>query len=483
MSIFRNIDQSNQFRKDFRKDFKNKYYKHYNSFPRIKKPLSYVALLVLALILLLIGLILHFLYLFAIISNVYMEIWVFLFATIALLIIDSKYTYKVYKKKVFENSLLAIDLTFEEIWNNQNICFKEKCIEIFKKKYEESVLSGITRIFNKSFTLLLTIIYICVSLLYPEIKNVKSDIVIVLILVVEYFGMYIPTLVNKLYNDYLYDRVINDYRYFLADRFVNGSDKSISIDTSDTSNNSNTSNESTLLGVVFIAIGIVLFPVIVIIIGNYYHDSNYTSMIISYAGSIFGGSITLIGVYLTIKTTSNQRREDLALQYMPILKERIVPYVERSQLCSEVTYLFNTPFFNDNDIVFCNEQIELENVGRGEIVNSNIKVIDVNLLTATGENILSITPSAYVLGDGFFQFVPINGKIVLYVAYPKFINLEYNKKFYISIETTVGIEIKGIISDNTYRYRLHYFLDINIDEKNTFNSKIRTVTLIMDNNF
>lgn len=478
MSIYSDIVQNNN--KNFRKKFREKYYKHYNSLPRIKQPISYVALVVLALLLLLAGLILQFLYQFAVISNVYMEIWVYLFAVIILLIIDSKYTYKVYKKKVFENSLLAIDLTFEEIWNNKNICFKEKCIEIFKKEYEESFISGITRIFNKSFTLLLTFIYIFVSLLYPEIKSIKSVIVIVLIIVFEYLGMYIPTLVNQLNYDYLYDRVTKDYKYFLADRFVNGRDKSSSLDTSDTSI---TGNENTILGVILIALVIISFPVCVIIIGNYYHNSNYTSMIISYVGSIFGGSITLIGVYLTIKTTSNQRRQDLALQYMPILKERIVPYVERFQLCSEVTYLFNTSSFNDSDIVFCKQQIELENVGRGEIVDCNIKVVDVNLMTASGENLLSIAPSAYILGDGFFQFVPINGKIVLYVAYPKFINLEHKKKSFISIETTVEIEIKGIISDNTYRYRLHYFLDLNINQKNKCKSKIRTVTLIMDNNF
>ena len=60
MSIYSDIVQNNN-KKNFRKDFRNKYYKHYNTLPRIKQPISYVALVVLALILLLAGLILQFL--------------------------------------------------------------------------------------------------------------------------------------------------------------------------------------------------------------------------------------------------------------------------------------------------------------------------------------------------------------------------------------------------------------------------------------
>ena len=67
----------------------------------------------------------------------------------------------------------------------------------------------------------------------------------------------------------------------------------------------------------------------------------------------------MAGVYVTIAANNRQRREDLTLQYMPVLTERIISCVERTSLCSEITYLFGHPFFDDSDMVFGGQQIEL----------------------------------------------------------------------------------------------------------------------------
>ncbi len=274
----------------------------------------------------------------------------------------------------------------------------------------------------------------------------------------------------------MYDRVCNDYKYYLAEQCVYGEAQNTSCDE-DQEIVVDSKKNATGIGVVLLVIGVVIFPMIVWSIGKHLENTAFASTIITYAGSIIGGGITLAGVYITIAANNRQRREDLSLQYMPVLTERIVPCVERTTLCSEITYLFGHPFFDDSDMVFGGQQIELENVGRGEIVNCNIAMSEVRLFMASEDELYSIKNDAYILGDGFFQFIPINGKIVLYVAYPKAKEWVYEREASLSIETTIEIVIKGIIGEREYRYRLHYFLDLNYEEDEVCRSEIRTVTL------
>lgn len=119
----------------------------------------------------------------------------------------------------------------------------------------------------------------------------------------------------------------------------------------------------------------------------------------------------------------------------------------------------------------------MENVGRGEIVNCSIDMMEVRLFTASEDSLSSIKNDAYILGDGFFQFIPINGKIVLYLAYPKVREWANERNASLSIETTIEIVIRGIIGESEYRYRLHYFLALNYEKEALCRSEIRTVTL------
>ena len=58
---------------------------------------------------------------------------------------------------------------------------------------------------------------------------------------------------------------------------------------------------------------------------------------------------------------------------------------------------------------------------------------EVRLFTASEDELYSIKNDAYILGDGFFQFIPINGKIVLYVAYPKAKEWVYEREASLSL--------------------------------------------------
>lgn len=138
------------------------------------------------------------------------------------------------------------------------------------------------------------------------------------------------------------------------------------------------------------------------------------------------------------------------------------------------------PLFDDNDMKFCGQQIELENVGRSGIVNCSIDMTEIRLFKASEDELHSIKNDAYILGDGFFQFIPLNGKIVLYVAYPKAKEWVCEREASLSVETTIEIGIRGSIGDRDYRYQLHYFWTLNYEKSEVCRSEIRTVTLSLE---
>lgn len=80
---------------------------------------------------------------------------------------------------------------------------------------------------------------------------------------------------------------------------------------------------TTGIGVLLLIVGIVIFPMIVWSIGKHLENTAFASTIITYAGSIIGGGITLAGVYITIAANNRQRREDLTLQYIEGEKDLI----------------------------------------------------------------------------------------------------------------------------------------------------------------
>ena len=469
-------------KRDFRKKFREKYYEYYNESAPIKKSRLYTALLAGALFFSMVGLLLNFLYIVIRVANIYLvyaEFAAYIIAGIILAICGSKNVCKDYKKKLLEKSLQAIDKTFNDKWHPKNLYCKEKCIELFKRDYSRSWGYLLSKIINKTVAFLLTILFSLITYMYPGVHDVDTQLITLFFIgffVIQYLGAYIPNVAEKIAVDYLYDRVCNDYKYYLAEQCVYSEEQNTSGDE-EQERIADSKKNTTGIGVVLFVVGIVIFPMIIWGIGKHFENTAFASTIITYAGSIIGGGITLAGVYITIAANNRQRREDLSLQYMPVLTERIVPYAEKTTLCSEITYLFGHPLFDDNDTEFCSQQIELENVGRGEIVNCSIDMMESRLFTASEADLYAIKNDAYILGDGFFQFIPINGKIVLYVAYPKAKEWVYEREASLSIETTIEIVIRGIIGEREYRYQLHYFLDLNYEKDEGCRSEIRTVTL------
>lgn len=122
--------------------------------------------------------------------------------------------------------------------------------------------------------------------------------------------------------------------------------------------------------ILFIVIGSMAFTTIITQIPNpIFSDIGSKDSWISFFGSITGGLLTLYGVWWTIKDQDNKRKEELAVQYRPILTfcESKVSFPSKLNL---------------------QLNIKLKNNGRGECSNVKISISGKNC-TAFLKNILS----------------------------------------------------------------------------------------------
>lgn len=206
---------------------------------------------------------------------------------------------------------------------------------------------------------------------------------------------------------------------------------------------------------------------ILILIGNHiYHLGYINEAQLGYAGAIIGGSMTLIGVWWTIDNQEKQKREELELTYQPILSCNIVPYKEMNQLCSELTLLFNHIGFDDSNHETIPYMLEFKNTGRGEIrtFHANIKSCIIISSPFNDDNQIDLSKS-YMLGDGFFNFFPINGSQYILIRIPKQIQTYIPAK-YIRIEVCLSSFISGFISETEHEYYINFYIDIYLDGRN-----------------
>ena len=186
---------------------------------------------------------------------------------------------------------------------------------------------------------------------------------------------------------------------------------------------------------------------------------------IGFYGSIIGGVLTLFGVWWTIADQEKKRREELAIQYQPILSANLIELKEKDKLCSELTLLFNHDGFSDNDLELAPYMIELTNLGRGEIRNTTIKIYESYVVHEpfTDDNKLNLSRS-YILLNNLFDFIPINGKKYLLIMIPKQ-KVTYDFSNLIRICVTLKISINGFIIEKTYDYLLNFYINIHINSE------------------
>lgn len=190
--------------------------------------------------------------------------------------------------------------------------------------------------------------------------------------------------------------------------------------------------------IIIVAIIVFIIPFIVNLIIEtpnpfglgFINDSNKDTWI-SFFGSIIGGGATLIGVYVTIKSQEEQRKNDLAIQYRPYLK------IEKKDIqfnaITEKQPIYepdenNEPIFIKDEIVDMskfNVNISLKNIGRGEITKINISCTyrDDHISSNFKRKILDIMPE-----DSFNLWFDIS-------------LCDYEKFIYVDYDSTVNIQI------------------------------------------
>lgn len=204
--------------------------------------------------------------------------------------------------------------------------------------------------------------------------------------------------------------------------------------------------------------------------------------IISYAGSIAGGLLTLIGVYFTVRYERERDRKEFELQSTPVLSASVVEMKnESTQLRSEFIYNFRNFCFMDDDLYYLREGIEFRNVGRGEIESAHITAKKYWVVDGVQSDIITNEMYSYILFPEY-QFIPINGSMRMQVAVPKpdkkVLNIpDENKSQSMIIENTVQITLKGVFNEKESSYLCHYFVDYYPNELKR--SSIRDISMML----
>lgn len=215
-------------------------------------------------------------------------------------------------------------------------------------------------------------------------------------------------------------------------------------------------------GFIMMFVCLTIMSFILIFVGNHiYHLGYINESQLGYAGAIIGGSMTLIGVWWTIKEQKldlkeqqerldRQRREDLAIQYKPILL-----------LTFSHSLINNFPADNASIIVY----LELKNIGRGELTNLSINYSQFNdgfgfMISYDAHKIIVQNNSIYLMinvvkagkqnEDGSYQLLAINPQEIINLTFSIVFNdAFFNQYIYtydIKIDYTITIDSKDVNS-------------------------------------
>lgn len=136
-------------------------------------------------------------------------------------------------------------------------------------------------------------------------------------------------------------------------------------------------NWKLVIGFMIVSIGV---PIIILTPSSFgIFSEEVGGVLVSYCGAILGGFLTLYGVWWTIENNKKDKREEISVQYLPILqvkdKEINLVYENREDPeydydeINEEPYIVNVNYYKVYEIS-C--EINVENTGRGEIVNAQI---------------------------------------------------------------------------------------------------------------
>lgn len=211
--------------------------------------------------------------------------------------------------------------------------------------------------------------------------------------------------------------------------------------------------------IIFLVLGSIFFR-------NYL---NWGDGLISYAGAIIGGGLTLIGVVMTLLVQEQNRKEDLSIQYKPIIM--ITDENSTSSQLNSIK-LFNHKQ-NYADLFFVSEkedtnlfQIQIKNIGRG-----NVNDLYISDLQITADRIIKDSIIIMNYNDEL-KTISINESLQVILDLPTSIDLQENYEIKNNIHISCMLNFKDEFGINNYQNEL--ILDIEFfkgDPKNIQDDK------------
>lgn len=187
----------------------------------------------------------------------------------------------------------------------------------------------------------------------------------------------------------------------------------------------------------------------------------FSDPLLAYIGGLFGGLLSLAGVFLTIKSAMKIRKSDLEIEYRPLLSVGVANPQDRSHhLGLELFVLFCSPLFNDNHLEWLGERILIENLGRGEVAEFKVGQVSCSLISCSeGFSLNDGEWKVCKLFDSIPRVIPVNRSVEIHLGIPKPIDRVAEKEFNLRLGYMIEMFARGVYSDESDRYLLNFCID------------------------
>lgn len=209
--------------------------------------------------------------------------------------------------------------------------------------------------------------------------------------------------------------------------------------------------------------------------------NSLSESLFAYIGGIFGGLLSLAGVYLTIKSALKTRKSDLEIEYRPLLSAGVVDSKDRSHhLGLELFVLTNSSLFDDSHLEWLGESLLIENLGRGEVAEFTVGRVSCSPIFCPEGFILNGREwKVCKLFDSIPRVIPMNRSIEIHLGIPTPIDGITEKDFSLRLEYEVEMFARGVYSEEADRYTLNFCVDVRFSPRG-LNSSVDSVVFNRD---
>lgn len=209
--------------------------------------------------------------------------------------------------------------------------------------------------------------------------------------------------------------------------------------------------------------------------------NSLSESLFAYIGGIFGGLLSLAGVYLTIKSALKTRKLDLEIEYRPLLSVGVVDSKDRSHhIGLELFVLTNSSLFNDSHLEWLGERLLIENLGRGEVAEFTVGQLSCSPISCPEDfNLNGREWKVCKLFDSIPRVIPMSRSIEIYLGIPTPIDGVTVKDFSLRLEYEVEMFARGVYSEEADRYTLNFCVDARFSPRG-LNSSIDSVVFNRD---